>query len=61
MAGRPRIEQFESQQKCQLIINLKLMHKKAKKGVGQNKNFGRYHFGGAEEPSLEPKKARLPA
>jgi len=24
------------------------MHKKGKKGVGQNKSFGRYHFGGAE-------------
>lgn len=61
MAGIPRIGEFESQQKCELIINLKLMHKKARKGVGQNKNFGRYHFGGAEEPSLEPMKARLPA
>ena len=24
-----------------IIINLKLMHKKAKKGVGQSKNFGK--------------------
>ena len=24
-----------------MIINLKLMHKKAKKGVGQSKNFGK--------------------
>lgn len=33
------------------------MHKKGKKGVGQNKNFGRCHFGGTEGSGLGPDKS----
>ena len=37
--SRGRSNKFS--QSVRVIINLKLMHKKAKKGVGQSKNFGK--------------------
>ena len=51
--------QFESSV-GRIIINFCLMQKKARKGVGQNKNFGRCHLGGAEGSGLGPLTVRLP-